>query len=183
MVYLASAPLRPRLYPSGGAGGGFPSAQVMQWLAHWRAPAWAKRRLGHGVLSCRVPLGGGGWLAYPPSQPGYPFSGYPCRWVSSGYPAPGRGSPAGGGPWAWRGVAIRYPHFSAEGGTQIVRTPGRGRHNVPTPWRNPGQTPVPPWFRRASRGSLPTGLLQSKVAALQTNCRWRCRHNKAGQSS
>ncbi len=89
--------------------------QVMQWLAHWRAPAWAKRRLGHGVLSCRVPLGGGGWLAYPPSQPGYPFSGYPCRWVSSGYPAPGRGVSGWRRPLGLAGGSDSLPPFQRRG--------------------------------------------------------------------
>lgn len=154
MAYLASAPLRPRLYPSGGAGGGFPSAQVMQWLAHWRAPAWAKRRLGHGVLSCRVPLGGGGWLAYPPSQPGYPSSGYPCRGVSSGHHAPGRGSPLNGGPWAWRGGSESLPPFQRRGGYADCACPRAGwaqcAHPLAQPGPNPSAAVVPQGLARLS---------------------------------
>lgn len=141
MVYLASAPLRPRLYPSGGAGGGFPSAQVMQWLAHWRAPAWAKRRLGHGVLSCRVPLGGGGWLAYPPSQPGYPFSGYPCRWVSSGYPAPGRGVSGWRRPLGLAGGSDSLPPFQRRGRYADCAYPRAGWAQCAHPLAQPGPNP------------------------------------------
>ena len=113
----------------------------MQWLAHWRAPAWAKRRLGHGVLSCRVPLGGGGWLAYPPSQPGYPFSGYPCRGVSSGHHAPGRGSPLNGGPWAWRGGSESLPPFQRRGGYADCACPRAGWAQCAHPLAQPGPNP------------------------------------------
>ena len=114
--------------PIGRVGAGFPSAQVMQSAGRCYRP-WAKQRLGHGHSAGEYPWWG--WLlAYPPAG----------------------GSPAGGGPWTWRGVANRDHHCSAEGGTQIVRTPGRGRHNVPTPWRDPNQTPIALWFRRRSRG-------------------------------
>lgn len=126
-----------------------------------RAPPWAKQLLGHG----------------------HPNRGYPWRGVSSGHHALGRGSPTGGGHWACRLGGESLPHYSAEGVRRLCVPQGVGRRIVPAPWHDPDQTPLPQWFRRASRGSPPTGLLQTKATALQTDCRWHCRHTKAGQSN
>lgn len=154
MVCLASAPLRPRLYPSGGGWAGFPSAQVMQWLAHWRAPAWAKRRLGHGHSAAECPLAGVAGLRTPQASQDTRSVGT----HAGGCPVDT--TPQGGGVSGWRrplglaGGSDSLPPFQRRGGYADCACPRAGwaqcAHPLAQPGPNPSAAVVPQGLARLS---------------------------------